>query len=357
MKEGSIDTQDNQLQNSSGNSSTKNNSVSSFGRRNSKYSLNTDAGRKNILVLCLLVVCLVGNFNESRSNLGKSNILKTDLEQILQSNRAKLMEALEGTDKDLKMGINHLNSDFVELTEESPHLRKRPNSIVKMNGLVPFVANRLPFDKNQEDSLYELCMKYANVNLNKQCTCQCPETLKRIKPIRAHPIKRFSQNLPEKHESGTGLSLENLTLSKHVKNTKALEPYQSQSNIIEENEEIHIFDTEEPLKHLSGPKNSKAIIEFREENPVTLSLDNFKNETINEGFKFPRPSINLKSTISELFTKKKVKTNREQFMYKCHLDQKKENSQVDQFNLVLAKSSFDKLVPKATYSAQGFMTL
>lgn len=356
-KEGSIDTQDNPSPGSSRNSSTRS-SISSFQRKNSKYSLNTDAGRKNILVLCLLVVCLVGNFNENRSHLAKSSILKTDLDQILNGNRLKLMEALEMANGDLTVGVNDLNPDYMELTEEAPDLGKRPNSIVKMNGLVPFVAKNLPLDKSQEDTLYELCMKYANVN--KQCSCRCPDSLESIQPIRTRPIKRFSKYLNEKIDSGAGPSLENLTLSRHVKNTKALEPYQSLPNIIEEtasSEEIQIFDTEEAPKQLAGPQNSKAIIEFVAEDPVTLSLDNFAEIKVNSGFKLPEKNVEIGSRISDFFTKQPVERSREQFMYKCHLHENKENSKANQFNLVLGKSSFDKLTARATYSAREFLAL
>jgi hypothetical protein len=362
----SIDTKDNQNIETSRSSSTDNDSISVERRSNSKYSLNSEAGRKNILVLCLLVVCLVSNFNQNRSHLGKQNILNTDLDSILRENRNKLMEALDGTSKNLRIGVNELNSEFINFEEDTMH-KSKPHSIVKMNGLVPFVAKRLPFDKNQEDTLYELCLKYANINTNKQC--HCPEP----KPLKTHPIRRFSKYLDESHENQMGgkPSIESLTLSKHVTNTKALEPYKSLPQINEENKiipEIQIFDTEEPLKQLTGPRNSKLIIEFdnekendneiEEEDIMTSSLDNFEKKNINSSsFQLPKSISNLNSPFSEFFEKKNVKKVREQFIYQCHLKEDKKDVDKNQFNLVLGKKSFNKLIQSGTYSPSHFTSL
>ena len=323
-EEKSIDTQDNQNGNSSRTSSVDGETVNThIKRRNSKYSFNTEAGRKNVLILCLLVVCLVSNFNEQRGNLGKKNILTTDLDNILMQNRMKLMKAFEGTEKDLNLGINELNSEYLDLTENPVLERKRPNSIVKMNGLVPFVAKSLPFDRNQEDTLFDLCMKYANINMEK--VCQCPEPVSETESFKIDQRKkigRFSRYLDENENvlEKENPSIKTITLSKHVSNTKALEPYQSLHSIIEEEsiKEISIFDHDSLLKK----PEENFVMEGKEENLESSSLDNFTEIKKNISFKLPRKSENFVSPFSPFskFKKnKKIKKKRKEVKYTCRL--------------------------------------
>jgi hypothetical protein len=341
----SIETKDNRRGQRSGTSSTDEDSISVGKRRNSKYSLNTESGRKNVLVLCLLVVCLVSNFNQNRDNLGKRrNLLNTDLDKILLENKHKLMEALDN-EKDLSVGINEINPDYIDL-KEIHSFEEKPHSIVKMNGLVPFVAKHLPMGKTQEDTLYDLCLKYANINTNKDC--QCPEPFKG--EVQAHPIRRFSKYLDEETRKGKP-SIESITLSKHVTNTKALEKYKSGEEE-HQTQEVNILDSEKTLKQLTGPNQQMT----KGKHHLKSSLDNFEDRKMNlSSFKLPRSFTNLKSPFSDIM-KKNVKKVKKEFVYKCHLNEGG-NNMVNRFNLVLGKKSFDKLISEGTYSPSHFTTL
>ena len=354
-EEKSIDTQDNQNGNSSGTSSVDGDTVSTnIKRRNSKYSFNTETGRKNILILCLLVVCLVSNFNEQRGHLGKKNILTTDLDKILFENKMKLMKEFEENDNDINLGINEINSEYLDITATPISHKRRPNSIVKMNGLVPFVAKSLSFDRNQEDTLYELCMKYANINMEKTCQCPEPEQIESFKVDQRKKIGRFSRFIDENNGGLEKVNpeIKTITLSKHVSNTKALEPYKSLHSIIEEDsiKEISIFDFES--------KNEKNI-QIEENDGESSSLDNFKEIRRKISFKLPEKSKNFVSPFSpfsKFLKNKKIKKKRKEVKYTCRLHEEEKESKVNQFNLILGKSSCDKLKPQGTYSTTDFRT-
>ena len=293
------------------------------------------------------------------------------------------MEALN--DDNLRLGINEINPEYVNL-EEIDSYQDKPKSIVKMNGLVPFVAKRLPFDKSQEETLYEMCLKYANLHVNKDC--QCPERRDK-ETVQTHPIRRFSKYLDETRRVKP--SIESITLSEHVMNTKALEKYKMGDD------QIEIFETGKALKQLTGPdmmgvnnnedredkendiKGNKNMEEdnedqiedhkgdygddqdkegdFKKDNQVRSSLDNFEEKKVNlTSFKLPRSFTNLKSPFSDFVRKKRVKKVKEKFVYKCRLNEGEE-SRESKFNLVLGKRSFDKVTSEGTYSPWHFTSI
>lgn len=159
-----------------------------FRKTTGKYSLRSEAGRKNILLMCLISMVLVSNFNQHRGQLRGQ--LKTDLDQILNENSTEIKEMLEdiGVDSELKIGINDLNPSYLDID------RGRGQSVVKMNGLVPFVAQNLPFSEGQEDTLYEYCLKYANVNITKRCRCEAEPENEEDSVLRKRPMSRHSRN-------------------------------------------------------------------------------------------------------------------------------------------------------------------
>ena len=169
--------------------SNTHNSHNVFRRTTGKYSLRSDAGRKNILLMCLISMVLVSNFNQHRGQLRGQ--LKTDLDQILNENSTELKEMLKdiGAKGQMKMGINDVNPRYLDID------RGRGPSVVKMNGLVPFVAQNLPFSEGQEDTLYEYCLKYANVNIAKRCRCEAePEENESDFILRKRPMSRHRRN-------------------------------------------------------------------------------------------------------------------------------------------------------------------
>lgn len=368
-EERSIATQDNgQSQNSQTSGDESEGESEDIQRKNGRYSFNNEAGRKNVLVLCLLVVCLVANFNEHRSSLGRKNLLFTDLDQILFQNKLKLEEALEEAGGDLQLGINELNGEYVDLQQIQKE--DRPSSIVKMNGLVPFVAKRLPFEKSQEQTLYDLCMRYANVNIGGDCQCPKEDSKSEesddesaFKPKFRRRPKYHHRNL--QNDQYKKSSLNSIVLSKHVSNTKALEPYKGDGlNEIKLDEEIKIFDTgkeEKPKKKEKielKEKKVKNIKWFGDKIQKQSPLDNFKARKISSSFKLPQDPGKSISPFLEFMPQKKVKESGKKMIYQCHLkvDDQKNVEQATHFDLVLGKRCFDKIKTKGTYFSTDFTT-
>jgi hypothetical protein len=362
-EERSIATQDNaHSQNSQTSGDESEIESEDIKRRNNRYSFSSEAGRKNVLILCLLVVCLVGNFNEHRSSLGRKNLLFTDLDQILNENKLQLEEALESARGHMQLGINELNPEYVEL--RPPGQEARPSSIVKMNGLVPFVAKRLPLEKSQEQTLYDLCMRYANVRIERDC--QCPKD--GVKSTGSHEESAFKPKFERsskyhhrnlQNDQYKKPTMNNVVLSKYVSNTKALEPYKGNGlNQLDLDEDIRVIEkVEEPPKKKEF-QNVTPFGLFQGNSQRQSPLDNFAAEKISSSFKLPQDPGKSISPFLEFMPQKKVKESGRKMVYKCHLKEtsKEDEEQASQFDLVLGKRCFDKIKTKGTYFSTNFTT-
>ena len=348
FKEGrSIDTQDNPRSPSRRSESDDENRAEDIQRKNTRYSFSSEVGRKNVLILCLLVVCLVSNFNETRRGMGRRNMLFSDLDQILSQNKATLLEALDQSSGDLSLGVNDMNSEYLDLAQS-----EGPTSIVKMNGLVPFVAKRLPLDKSHEQSLFDLCLKYANVNIERNCQCAPEEKLEtqQEEPTTLKSrVRRYSRYNSDDFDKvrEKGGSLKNVILSKHVSNTKALEPYKG----------ADILETKTPKEVKIEKKKTREVFQLNQESPQTSALDNFATSKISRSFKLPKTPPQSISPFFDFASKQPAPKSKRR-TYQCTLKQtqsERPEPQSEQFELVLGKRCFDKLKPQGTYFSPDFV--
>ena len=376
--------------------STSGSNVNLLRRVGTKYSLKSEAGRKNILLLALISMVLVSNFNQQRDTIKGS--LGTDLDQILSENRSELSEMLsEMEGGEMHIGINDLNSGYLDID------RGGSPSVVKMNGLVPFVARNLPFSRGQEDTLYEYCLKYANVNIAQNCSCPAeegptkPESMLRKRSRSRHSRKKrrtaqgarlptfskyyeemdsdddyptsktnepFSSQYPQLEHKPDPIPVKTFKRVKHEatkasshENVPAPRPltYKSQSN---QDLQALIFDSEDttPLKS-EKPFNPKHIIEFIK--PVSSSnprsspiptplfgLNSFTDTLTREVLKSesrisPKNRSALRSILKEDMSIDET--------YTCKGSNKHESSAPSQFKLVLGRDAFRNLENGRTY--------
>lgn len=332
------------------------------------------------MLLCLLVVCLVSNFNEHRSQNVSSNLLQTDLDNILLENKENLMNALKDAKGDLKIGIHDLNNEYLELVDKGPDNAGLRKQIVLTNGLVPFVAKNLPYNKTQEETLYELCLKYTNVNIKKQCKCETQEqSLKRSdlidsNMVRTKRLSNYLQNESEQLETNK-INFNELPCLSENKSYNDLDNYEDGEIKIEGvviDEDVIITDTEDKQSKMIAPYNSKSIVEFNTDSLKDQNFGNVKEIQNSKNFSPQKNSDilnfrNFETRNSKIVEEEVQAKNHKEFanlirkinqrndvIYECHVRKQKIQEIPGMFHLVVKENDFERLRNRGTYSPGHF---
>lgn len=281
-------------------------------RQNSQYSLKSKIGRKNLLLLCLMVVCLISNFNENNasnpaSSLSSSSFLQSDLDQILKDNSEEIEQILKENEGVVHLGINDLNYDYFDMSVFSKKTKSSSpikSSIVKKNGLVPFITTNLPLQKNREETLYELCLRYAKLNINQSCKCKSSEQVLKL------------PNLSKRNSNMSIYSLQNQFSNDH-------------SVDISKNSNLDIFSDDE-ISNLFFKKQ----IESNFSNSSKMSFSQSRKNLIKQKFKnkiYPTRKI------------RKSKKNNKNQLFVCKAKSSKFTRSDFKFDLILNNDNYEKI--------------
>lgn len=276
-------------------------------RGNSKFCMKSKIGQNNFLLFCFMVIALVSNFNEH--NISHSTYSSSSTSQ---SNPNQLLNIPGSMSKFFKI------SNPVKGTNSSSSLR---SSIIKKNGLVPLITTSFPFQKNKDKTLYELCSRYAKLNINQSCKCKPSEQVLKL------------PKSSKRNSSMSSYSLQNQFLNRTKSNNNNHKSNKSNTHldIFSKKENLNLF-----FKNKSGTDFNTSM-----QNHVPFSNTNLIRQ-------------NFKHKIHSIKKINKLRQNKSDQLFVCKVKRSEFAHSALKFDLVLDNDNYQKLKNTSSHAPLYF---